>query len=775
MVLARRLRTALLVILIGLAIFAGLDRLFPLALPTQDGSRFAKVVVDAKGNPLRAFADSNGVWQYQVSIDEVSPLYIEALLNYEDRWFWSHPGVNPLSIVRAAWQNAVNGRIVSGGSTITMQVARLLHPHKRSIGGKLQQLFRTFQLEWQLSKQEILTLYLNLAPFGGTIEGVQAASFTYLEKSAKALSHAEAALLTVLPQAPTRFRPDRNADAAQQARDKVLDRMQRLGVWSKQTVTDAKLESVYAFAAKHKQIAPLFARRMLSQNPKASVIRTTIDGDMQTAIEAYVKDYAERMPRGASAAVLVVDNESGAVKAYLGSADFADNARFGHVDMVRAKRSVGSTLKPFLFAMAMDKGLIHSHSLLMDVPRATGMYRPANFTKGFSGPVTAKGALQRSLNVPFVDLLERMGPADFVDRLSGAGVQLAIPGGKANLAVILGGVGSSLEHLVTGYSALAGSGKTLKLKFLADDVQVKRGQRYLLSEQSSWITHKVLSEITRPGSLSSFAMTSAQPLAWKTGTSFGHRDTWAIGVSLQYTIGVWLGRPDGTPIPGHTGRDTAGPLLFAVSDYVHSDLQLPKQPENVTRVDICWPLGLPTQDKKLCHQKHQAWVIDDTVMPTWFGEDVWQTNPMPYWVSSTTKLRVDAQCSAQSREQKWLALWPRALEPWLPRQYTLAGQLPRLDSSCRQTVPVQDNSLRIAGLQQGNIYRTGGNSKTAPTVVLKALGGSGRQHWYINGKLAHANVGPSGINHQFKTPGAKQLLVIDEAGNIDKTEVFAQF
>jgi penicillin-binding protein 1C len=421
-----------------------LDTLYPLNLASNKATKnsgFSRIVVDETGRPLRAFADDKGVWRYEVGLDEVSPRYIEALLTYEDRWFWSHPGVNPLAIVRAAYQNISNGRIVSGGSTISMQVARLLHPHKRTYAGKLSQVLRTFQLEWHLSKKAILTLYLNVAPFGGTLEGVQAASFIYLDKPASNLSDAEAALLAVLPQAPTRFRPDIHPKAAQRARDKVLDRLAGLGVWSQMRVNDAKIETVFAYRARQQQIAPLLSKHLLSQKQQG-VIQTTINGELQIALEDHLRGYIQQLPERASAAVLVVDNHTTQVKAYLGSADFADNSRFSHVDMVRAIRSPGSTLKPFLYALALDEGLIHSQSLLADVPRSWGAYRPSNFNNGFSGPVSASKALQRSLNVPFIDLLERYGASRFVARLAGAGVNLNIPGGEANLAVILGGAGT---------------------------------------------------------------------------------------------------------------------------------------------------------------------------------------------------------------------------------------------------------------------------------------------------------------------------------------------
>ena len=758
---------ALVVLLVGAVI---LDRLFPLALPGND-SHYARIVVDSLGRPLRTFADSNGVWRYKVAIEDVSPLYIEALLHYEDRWFWSHPGINPLSIARAAWQNITSGRVVSGGSTLSMQVARLLHPHSRSLSGKLYQLLRTVQLEWHLSKPEILTLYLNLAPFGGTLEGVQAASYSYLSKPALDLTHAEAALLAVLPQAPTRYRPDRAPQAAQQARDKVLDRLAEYQVWTDETVQDAKIEPVAAYGARPEQHAPLLARHLIAKHD-GEVVATTIDGDMQAALEDHLANHIARLASGMSAAVMVMETQTGKVRAYLGSAGFADPSRQGYIDMVRAVRSPGSTLKPFLFAMALDEGLIHSHSLLADVPRHWGDYRPGNFDEGFSGPVSASAALQRSLNVPFIDLLERYGPARFTNNLSGAGVKLRIPGNQANLAVILGGAGTTLEQLVGGYAALARGGKAIKPRLTAD---VPKQEFHLVSEGAAWITWQTLAQISRPGSLNTHALLrSYKPMAWKTGTSFGFRDTWAIGVSSEYTIGVWIGKPDGTPVPGHSGRATAGPLLFSISDHIQRQIAAPQQPGIVSQTTICWPLGIePTDNEKYCHSRHKAWVLDDIIPPTWHGADadLYQRNPLQYQINADTGLLLTGNCNVKTISHKTLAWWPTVLEPWLPKAFTRHGQLPEQDPACKGLDTTTASKLQITAITPNATYSRAAGADSNPSVPLKAMGGSGKYHWYINGEHQYTTAPSNVIPHPLTKPGTIQILVTDDAGNIDKLSI----
>ncbi len=752
-----------------------LDFYFPLDLPSEN-ELFARLVVDEHGSLLRAFADENGIWRYPISLEEVSPRYLEALLNYEDRWFWYHPGINPGALGRALIQNIVSGRIVSGGSTISMQVARLLHPHSRTINGKLKQMLRTIQLEWHLNKEEILTLYLNIAPFGGTVEGVQAASYTYLNKPAAQLTHAEAALMVALPQSPTRFRPDKHSQSAQRARDKVLDRMSAFGVWSKEAVAEAKLEPIQGLQIRRPQLAPLLARRLVAGGDGQRAIRTTINADLQQGLEDYLRSYISQLPPKSSAAILVVDNKNRSVKAYLGSADFADQTRFGHVDMVRAVRSPGSTLKPFLYGLALDEGLIHSKSLLADVPRFWGEYRPSNFNQGFSGPVSVTEALQRSLNVPAVGLLERYGVNRFANRLENAGLALTVPADSPNLSLILGGSGISLERLVSGYMAFARAGKTTALRYYQENLTQQITERHLLSPESAWVVQHIMTGIARPDGLNALGHTLARAKwAWKTGTSYGFRDAWAIAVNPDHTIGVWVGRPDGTPMPGHSGRITAGPLLFAVADHLQTDKTEVGRPEKVELATICWPLGTAAneQSKNYCQIRHRAYVIDGLIPPTWhqLDDNDWQGNLMSYWVNTETGLRVNAHCGVEKIEQRQVALWPKVLEPWIPRYQTRRNLVPKTDPACPHRVVGPSGSLQIAGIQPDSVYHSA-DPVTPPSLNLKALGGQGRLHWYINGRPSYGASPTKVIPFALERRGRTQILVIDEAGNVDKVEVF---
>ena len=740
------------------------DRFAPLPLPKDD---MARVVLAQDGTPLWRFADGNGVWRYPIRIDQVSPYYIEALLGYEDRWFYQHPGINPLAIARAAWQNLRDGQIVSGGSTLSMQVARLLDPHPRSLRGKLRQVWRTAQLEWHLSKDEILTLYLNRAPFGGTLEGVAAASWAYLGKSPKSLGRAEAALLAVLPQAPSRLRPDRHPQRAQAARDKILQRLGQFQIWPQAEIDDALQESVWLAPREEPSLAPLLARRLNTANSPA-VIETTVDASLQRRLEEMLLGWRARLPERTSAAVVVVEHDTMAVQAYLGSLDLEDTQRFGHVDMVQAVRSPGSTLKPFLYAMALDEGLIHSESLLQDVPRHSSDYRPGNFSQGFSGPVSASQALARSLNLPVVQLMEVYGPKRFTAELRSAGVPLLLPrNAEPNLALILGGVGTRLEHVVSGFSAFARQGKVAQLRFQPQQVLQEKP---LMSPGAAWIVRRILSGQRRPDIDPRAQLVERAPLAWKTGTSYGFRDAWAVGVSSRYLIGVWIGRPDGTPVPGQFGLASATPLLLQVHDVLnHRDRQnrkpelLNPQPEEVGVAAICWPLGqeLAREDDN-CRRLRFAWTLNGTVPPTLTMDTTFSSALQPLVWLNQQGLRVAKDCpGAQARR---IALWPAALEPWLPLAEQRRSRLAAPDPGCPPALLVTGEPIQIVGVNQGDRLQRAAGQVNALSLKFSAQGSGAKQWWYLNGSPLLSTASGESFDQVFAQTGIYQLSVLDAAG-----------
>ncbi|MFC5836525.1 penicillin-binding protein 1C [Aeromonas bestiarum] len=729
-----------------------LDRAFP---PPPLDPAFARVVLDLKGRPLRAFADTSGVWRYPVTLEQVSPRYIEALLGYEDRYFWRHPGVNPVAMVRGVWQWLRYGRAVSGGSTLTMQVARLIEPYHRSVPGKLRQMARALQLEWHYDKRTLLTVYLNRAPFGGNLEGVQAASFAYLGKSAAKLTHAEAALLAVLPQAPSRYRPDRHPDRARAARDKVMQRLVRQGAWSEAVWTEGRIEPVLARGHFTPMEAPLFARLAADSQPGA-LVHTTIDGDLQRWLEARVESYIRRFPEQTSAALLLVDNQTMAVRAYVGSAEYGNLRRHGYLDMVQAIRSPGSTLKPFIYGLALDAGLVHSASLLSDAPRLGSDYRPANFTGAFQGPVTLTRALQQSLNVPAVQVLEALGPDTLVNRLDNAGVRLALSD-KPNPAIALGAAGIRLEQLVALYSSLTRQGQVAMPVWLAGQKAVSRP---LLSPGAAWIIWQILSSQGRADQpFASEATGRVNRLAWKTGTSYGYRDSWALGVSGRWTLGVWLGRPDGTPLPGFYGQSAAVPLLLSVYSRLGDNSPLPAQPNTVSESEICWPLGrrVGATLPEACLQQQSAWLLDERDPPTLPDPMDW---PSPLRQVALTEQGTPtlARCS-DATHSSWRALWPLSLEPWrAPGERRTA----LLASHCAGEAKRADLQapIRIVALGEGNLIRSQ-RYRLQPRV----LGGVGKPFWFLNGQRLRWDG-----DQVLSEAGRYQLVVVDEAGNSDRVE-----
>ena len=710
--------------MLGLAIVALiLDRLFPLPLP--DPNRGSTVVLASDGSPLRAFADAEGIWSYPVALEDVSPLYLDALVGYEDRWFWYHPGINPVAALRALGQMVGNGRIVSGGSTLTMQVARILEPHSRSFGGKLRQSLRALQLEAHLSKREILTLYLDNAPFGGTLQGVEAASWAYLGHSSKQLSHAEAALLAVLPQAPSRWRPDREAQAARAARDKVLDRMGTLQVWTPAVVKDARIESVVARTLQPPLSAALLASRLHNAHPRQRSIATTINIELQRSVQDRVSNYLARLPERTSAALLVVDNRDLTTVAYVGSAMFGDEARLGHVDMVRAWRSPGSTLKPFLYGLALDDGLIHSESLLIDAPQSFGGYRPGNFDSAFNGPVGAAEALRLSLNVPAVDLLDRVGAA-----LNRKGI---------------GGI----------------------VRYTPEDPLT---ERRVLSEGAAWIVREILEANPRPGYRPGTFDTGSRPrVAWKTGTSYGYRDAWAIGGTRQYTVAVWIGRPDGTPLPGQYGAVTALPLMFQVVD------SLPRTALSSVPQAPPASVGLTFDEHhpELCQQKHTAWTLDGVVPPTFPERDArsWSTGLLHVRVDARNGSRLSPGCAAPSISEINIPLWPSLAYPWLSRDQRRRSSLPPLAAQCSDDGLESNQTLRIDGITDNASVARAPNSDKPAAVRLRALGANGEVAWLVNGRLLATTQDSQSWELAFPETGDQAITAMTNGGRWDQVRV----
>jgi penicillin-binding protein 1C len=526
--------------------------------PLGEGLAFSALVVDRDGKLLRPYATPEGRWRLPATRENVDPRFLELLLAYEDKRFSTHHGVDPLALGRALVQLITQGRIVSGASTISMQVARLLEPRgARSFKAKLRQILRAIEIERALLKDEILALYLSLAPYGGNLEGVRAASLAYFGKEPRRLTLGEAAMLVGLPQSPEQRRPDRSTAAARNARDRVLDRAAAAGIVPFDEIARAKRESVPEGRKPMPILAPHAADAAVAAAPERSVHRLTIDAALQRNLEELARERARALGPDMSVAILAIDHATGEVLARVASADYFDVRRAGQVDMTAAVRSPGSTLKPFIYGLGFEDGLIHPDTLIDDRPVRFGGYAPENFDLNFQGTVTVRRALQLSLNVPAVAVLDKVGASRFATRLKQAGGSLVLPAGEVpGLAMGLGGVGVTLNDLVTLYAGLARLGTTVPLTQRTASGEEAPMARRLLDPIAAWYVGNVLLGSPPPENA------AGGRIAFKTGTSYGYRDAWAVGFDGKRTIGVWIGRPDGAPVPGLVGRVAAAPILF---------------------------------------------------------------------------------------------------------------------------------------------------------------------------------------------------------------------
>jgi len=560
---------------------AALDDAYPPPLP--DASTQSVEVVDRNGNLLRAFAARDGRWRLPVLLDKVDPEFVRMLVAYEDRRFWGHGGVDPLAMVRAAWQMLRHGRIVSGGSTITMQLARLLEPRsERSLRAKLRQMARALQIERRLDKRQILELYLTHAPYGGNIEGVRAASLAWFGKEPKSLNLAQGALLVALPQSPERRRPDRYRARAKTARDQVLARMAEGGFIAPGEVVRASSVPVRARRLALPAFAPHLAQQARRMRPQARSHQMTLSRPVQQALELVASEAAKRLGPGLSVAMMLADAHTGDVLAEVGSAGLLEARRAGWIDMTGVPRSPGSALKPFIYALALEDGLVLPETLIEDRPASFDGYRPRNFDLTYQGDVSVRQALQLSLNVPAVRLLQATVPSRLLGRLRRAGVAPVLANNKApGLAIGLGGVGVTLKDIVQAYTVFANHGRSATLGDGVTEIpSAAAGGRVMFSPVATWHVADMLSGVAPPRG------TARLPIGYKTGTSYGNRDAWSVGFDGRYVLGVWVGRADGAPLPDLNGITVAAPILF--DGFVRSGLKLealPPAPAGAVRID----------------------------------------------------------------------------------------------------------------------------------------------------------------------------------------------
>ena len=573
----RRLVLGLIAFLSFEVVALTLDTLFPPDL--SRGERSSPVVLDHRGAWLRALPVENGRWRIRADLKRTDTSFVRRLIAIEDERFWRHDGVDPAAVVRAGGSALLRGRIVSGASTLSMQTARLLEPRPRTLGAKLVEMIRAVQLEARYSKREILALYLTLAPYGGNLEGVRAASLSYFGHEPETLTLGEQALLIALPQSPEARRPDRRPTAARDARRLVLQRMVAADLATQAEADEADMEPLpgrAAFPARAWHAAGELARAAPTR--QATVV-STLDATLQARLEPLAAAYAREQGADATAAIMVVEIEGRAVRALVGSGGL--DRPGGWIDMTLALRSPGSALKPFIYAFAFDDGIAAPDTEMQDVQTRFNDYQPEDFDRVFRGAVTAREALSHSLNVPAVSLMERIGPAHFLARMQSAGVRLHLPDARTHapgLALALGGEGITLRDMALLYCALGDEGLAKPLAWTEEDAARRRRSRggRLIRPEAARQVLDILREAPPPKGRIPNALTLGGPgMAYKTGTSYGFRDAVAAGVVGGYVVIVWTGRADGGARGGFTGREAALPMLFDAADILSAPRAAP--------------------------------------------------------------------------------------------------------------------------------------------------------------------------------------------------------
>lgn len=741
---------------IGLTGF-GLVVLLDLLFPLRTDVKYSTIVTAADSTILHAFLSRDDKWRMYAETAEITPALRNAILFKEDKYFFYHPGVNPVALLRAVGRNLLKGRRTSGASTITMQVVRLLEPRKRTYGSKLIEMLRAFQLELHYSKAEILQLYLNLLPYGSNIEGIKAASLIYFGKPPQLLSLAEITTLAIIPNRPSSLRLGVRNERVVQERNRWLHRFAESGTFPAPSIADALAEPLTTRRRAAPQQMPHFAIRMAREHRNTPIIHTTIRPAMQTTAERLVQNYVNRVRAYNihNAAVLVLDNQTMQVLAYVGSADFHNVFDGGQVDGVRAVRSPGSTLKPLLYGLAFDAGLITPKSKLNDVPTnfggSSGNYEPENYDRRFNGPVTAEFALANSLNVPAVKLLRDLGTPTLIEALKKAGFTTVQKQAKdLGLSMILGGCGVTLEELTRLFAGFARSD----------------GSNGLLSPEAAFLVTNTLTQITRPDLPNNFDNSYHLPrIAWKTGTSYGRRDAWSIGYNQRFTIGVWVGNFSGVGVPELSGANTATPLLFQLFNAL--DYNSPRgwfrpptsgKDARLTMRQICPESGDVPDDS--C----TARAIDYYIMGVSASRRC--RHQKAVFTDAAGRISYCAHCLPTNRAVR--RMYPN-LAPELMTYYAVKQipyrAIPPHNPACERVFGADAGqpALLITSPNNGSEYFIDPRNPTEIQLSCQAANDVGAVYWYVNDRLVRKASPTEGVFIKPR-PGVLKISCADDRG-----------
>ncbi|GAB3268173.1 penicillin-binding protein 1C [Larkinella harenae] len=748
--------------LLALAVlFFGLNLVFPLKVRP----RYSTIITAGDGTILNAFLSDDDKWRLATELEEITPLLRKTIVYKEDKYFYYHPGFNPAAMLRAAFRNLTTGRRTSGASTITMQVVRLLEPRERTYCSKIIELFRAVQLEVFYTKDEILQFYVNLIPYGSNIEGIKSASMLYFGKPPQLLSLAEITTLTIIPNRPSSLRLGRNNKLIVQERNRWLNRFRKTDLFSSDAIADALAEPLDAHRRALPKQAPHLAWRLKQQYADHPVIHTTLRSNRQNQAEQLVANYVARMRSMNihNAAVLIVNNQTMAVEAYVGSAGFGNNDDGGQVDGIRAVRSPGSTLKPLLYALAFDKGLMTPKTVLNDVPTSFSGYEPENYDRQFYGPITVESALANSLNVPAVKTLQQVSTPVFVDQLKKAGFEtIKKQAGNLGLSLILGGCGVSLEELTRLFAAFANQGQLSSLRFIAaEEAENKTKKSQLISPSAAFLITNTLTQITRPDLPNNFDNSYHLPrIAWKTGTSYGRRDAWSIGYNKRYTVGVWVGNFSGESVPELSGANIATPLLFSLFNAIdyNSGRGWFRMPISLSMRQVCAETGeIPGE---FCDHK----IVDYAIM----GVSPYRRcqHQKAVWTNAPGTVSYCAHClpedneSEQAVRRRYPNLAPELIAFYESRRIPYA-KIPPHNPACTRIFAQQ--GPQIVSPTEGSEYFI--NSKQPQQLQLSCQADNEvkQVYWYLNDKL-YQKASPSEGVFFIPQPGALKISCADDKG-----------
>jgi penicillin-binding protein 1C len=704
--------------------------LVDIIFPVRTNIPYSRLILSDEHKLLNAALSPDQQWRMKAELKEVNSLLVKTLIYKEDRWFRIHPGVNPFAVSRAIWQNISSGKRVSGASTITMQVIRMLEPRKRTVANKIIECFRALQLEWHHSKNEILELYINLLPYGGNIQGVKAASFLYFGQEPQVLSLAQIVTLAIIPNDPNHQRLGINNEMIVKQRNLWLLKLNKLGIFNKSALNTALQEPLTAKRYDAPMQVPHFTRLVSKMHPDSPVIQTFINSRIQDFVENTLSNDV-KFYRGmgvGNAAVVLIDNHKHAVIAYVGSAGFNEIQYQGQVDGASSLRSPGSALKPFLYALAMDRGLITPRTVLQDIPQNFNGYRPLNYDETFRGSLPASQALALSLNVPAVDLANRVGVELFNEKLSRGGLKwIGERKQMLGLSVILGGCGVTLTELTNLYSCLASEGIKYPLRLTDEEEFI--GSDTLFSANAVWMIHEILTGLKRPDLPNNFENTVNLPhIAWKTGTSYGRRDAWSFGYNPEYTVGVWVGNFDGTGVPELSGAEFATPVLFKIFNYLTYN-QKPvwfQRPAGLDFRLVCSESGLPPGES--CTN-----LLMDDYIPA-VSPNRKCDHLIPVFVNEAGTISYCRTCLPQSgyRTELYPNLSPGMIAFYEEEQIPYK-KIPPHNSLCNRVY--HSDSPVINSLSDGKEYILYNKEKQQLQLAFTATSDVSKVYWYINDKF----------------------------------------